>query len=76
MLWKAWARALHLTCKLEFAASLRSLPKAACSRLVVIEVDVASVDSIKRGLALLGLEHKINSFDVVLADAGVAALSP
>jgi norsolorinic acid ketoreductase len=58
------------------AGSLRSLPKAAGSRLVVIEIDVASADSIKRGIASLELEHEINSLDVVLANAGIAAVSP
>lgn len=58
------------------ADSLRSLPKASGSRLVVINVNVASADSIKRGITSMELEHKIDSLDVVLANAGIAAVSP
>ncbi|KAJ4398041.1 hypothetical protein N0V91_010506 [Didymella pomorum] len=58
------------------ADSLRSLPKASGSRLVVININVASADSIKRGITSMELEHKIDSLDVVLANAGIAAVSP
>ncbi|KAF3032464.1 hypothetical protein E8E12_002698 [Didymella heteroderae] len=58
------------------AGSLHSLATASGSRLVVVEIDVASVDSIKRGIASLKLVHGIDSLDVVLANAGVAAVSP
>ncbi|KAJ8115997.1 hypothetical protein OPT61_g2488 [Boeremia exigua] len=58
------------------ADSLLSLPKAYNSRLVIIEVDVASVDTIKRGIASLASEHNINSLDVVLANAAKAGFSP
>lgn len=58
------------------AESLQSLPRGSRSRLVVIEVDVASVETIKRGIASLKSEHNINSLDVVLANAGNASTSP
>jgi norsolorinic acid ketoreductase len=58
------------------AESLQSLPKALGSRLVVIQVDVASVNTIKRGIASLRSEHNIDSLDIVLANAGNASLSP
>ncbi|OAL54667.1 aflatoxin biosynthesis ketoreductase nor-1 [Pyrenochaeta sp. DS3sAY3a] len=58
------------------AESLHLLPKALGSRLVVIEVDVASVDTIKHGIASLRSEHNIDSLDIVLANAGDASLSP
>lgn len=58
------------------AESLQSFPKASGSRLVVIEVDLASVDTIKYGIASLETEHDIDSLDVVLANAGIAAVSP
>jgi len=58
------------------AGTLRSLPGASASRLLVIEIDVASTNSIKRGIASLEHERKIDSLDVVLANAGSAAVSP
>lgn len=58
------------------AGPLYTLPKASESRLVVIEIDVASVETIKRGIAFLEFEHSIVSLDIVLANAGNANLSP
>ncbi|KAF3034349.1 hypothetical protein E8E11_001734 [Didymella keratinophila] len=58
------------------ADSLRSLPKAPGSHLIIIEINVASVDSIERGIASLQADRKIDRLDVVLANAGVAAVSP
>jgi len=58
------------------AEPLYALPKASESRLVVIEVDVASEETIKRGIASLKSEHNIFSLDLVLANAGNANMSP
>lgn len=58
------------------AGSLHTLLKASNSRLIVIEIDVASVDTIKSGIASLRTEHNIDKIDVVLANAGNASLSP
>ncbi|KAJ4988907.1 short-chain dehydrogenase [Stagonosporopsis vannaccii] len=58
------------------AKPLYTLPKASGSRLVVIEIDVASVETIKRGIASLKTEHNIDSLDIVLANAGNANMSP
>lgn len=55
--------------------SLRSLPSVSGSRLVVVETDVARTESIKRGIALLKLEQRVNTLYVVLANAGIAAVS-
>lgn len=57
------------------AASLHSLPKAASSRLVVIEMEFTSVDSIHGGIASLIAEHSIDSLDVVIANAGIANMN-
>lgn len=62
--------------KASSAESLHSLPKASGSRLLVIEIDVASVDTIKRGIASLKTDHNIDSLDIVLANAGHVTLSP
>jgi norsolorinic acid ketoreductase len=56
--------------------SLQSLPRAPGSYLILIEIDVASVDSIKQGLASLESEHAIDCLDIVLANAGLAVVSP
>lgn len=58
------------------AESLHTLPKASGSHLVVIEIDVASVETIKHGIAALESNHNINSLDIVLANAGNANMSP
>jgi norsolorinic acid ketoreductase len=58
------------------AESLKALPKSSASRLVIIEVDVASADNTQRGIGSLNTEHGIDSLDVVLANAGIAAVSP
>jgi norsolorinic acid ketoreductase len=62
--------------KIGSAESLKALPASSTSRLVIIEVDVASADTIRRGIGSLNTEHGIDSLDVVLANAGIAAVSP
>lgn len=57
------------------AQCLQSFTKASGSRIVVIEVDVASVDTIKRGIASLKSEPNIGSLDVVIANAAKASLT-
>jgi norsolorinic acid ketoreductase len=57
------------------ANSLHSLPKAPGSRLIVVELDVASAESIKSGITSLTSEHSITSLDVVIANAAIASLT-
>jgi norsolorinic acid ketoreductase len=61
---------------LSSAESLHSLPKASESRLVIIKLDVASKESIKSGIASLSSEHGITNLDIVVANAGMAGLTP
>ncbi|KAF9698776.1 hypothetical protein EKO04_002712 [Ascochyta lentis] len=61
---------------LSSAEPLHSLLKASGSRLIVIEAEFASMESIKRGIASLTSEHNIDSLDIVIANAGIAAMSP
>lgn len=56
--------------------SLTSSLKSPGSRLVMIEIEVASVRSVNCGVAPLEFDHTIDRLDVVLANAGVAAVSP
>ncbi|KAF2794220.1 NAD(P)-binding protein [Melanomma pulvis-pyrius CBS 109.77] len=58
------------------AGSLHSLFKASGSRLVIIKLDVASTESIESGVVSLSSEHGINSLDVVIANAGIAGMTP
>ena len=58
------------------AESLKSLPKSSGSQLIVIEIDVASSDSIRRGIKSLTAEHELDSLDTVIANAGMAIKSP
>ncbi|KAJ4311993.1 hypothetical protein N0V94_007675 [Neodidymelliopsis sp. IMI 364377] len=39
------------------------------------EITMGSKESIKRGIAILGSEHNINSIDVVIANAGIAGMT-
>ncbi|RYN31959.1 hypothetical protein AA0120_g11710 [Alternaria tenuissima] len=57
------------------AESLRSLPKSSGSQLIVIEIDVASSDSIRRGIRSLTAEYELDSLDIVIANAGMAVKS-
>ncbi|CAN9143631.1 unnamed protein product [Alternaria alternata] len=58
------------------AESLKSLPKSSGSQLIVIEIDVASSDSIRRGIKSLTAEYELDSLDTVIANAGMAIKSP
>ncbi|KAH6638946.1 hypothetical protein C7974DRAFT_409946 [Boeremia exigua] len=58
------------------AEPLQALAKASGSRLVVIEINVASFETIKQGIASLKSEHNIDSLDIVLANAGSVNMSP
>jgi norsolorinic acid ketoreductase len=58
------------------AESLRSLPKSSGSHLIVIEIDVASPDIIKRGIESLTTDYELSSLDIVIANAGMAVKSP
>jgi norsolorinic acid ketoreductase len=51
------------------------LPKSFGSRLIVIEIDVASSDSIRRGIEALTAEYELDSLDIVIANAGMAVES-
>ena len=62
--------------RLSTAESLASIPKAAGSRLIVIEMEFTSTDSIHRGIASLTSQHKLDSLDIVLANAGIANMNP
>ncbi|KAL1796648.1 hypothetical protein ACET3X_005188 [Alternaria dauci] len=58
------------------AQSLYTLPTSPGSSLIVIEVDVASPESIRRGIQSLTAEHQIDSLDVVVANAAMTLSSP
>jgi norsolorinic acid ketoreductase len=62
--------------KIASAEPLQALPTSSGSRLIIIEFDVASADTIQRGIGSLNTEHGIDSLDVVLANAGIAAIRP
>lgn len=57
------------------AKSLQSLSKASGSRLVVLEIDVSSTESIGRGIKSLVSSHNVRALDVVIANAGIAGMS-
>ena len=58
------------------AEPLKSLSVAAGSRLVIIEVNLASVETIKSGIASLETDHGIERLDIVVANAAMARESP
>ncbi|KAJ4346139.1 hypothetical protein N0V95_005692 [Ascochyta clinopodiicola] len=58
------------------SASLKTLPKASGSRLIMIEIEIASTKSIQRGISSLTTDHNIDSLDIVIANAGIANMSP
>ncbi|KAL9473296.1 hypothetical protein ACSS6W_007676 [Trichoderma asperelloides] len=57
------------------AKSLQSLSKAAGSRLVVIKIDISSIESIGCGIKSLVSTHDVHTLDVVIANAGIAGMS-
>lgn len=56
--------------------ALQSLPRAPASRLIVINLDLASTESVNAGIQSLTAEHNIHALDVVIANAGLAGTTP
>ncbi|CAN9206938.1 unnamed protein product [Alternaria alternata] len=56
--------------------ALQCLPRASASRLIVINLDLASTESISTGSQSLTVEHNIHALDVVIANAGIAGTTP
>ncbi|KAF2013934.1 aflatoxin biosynthesis ketoreductase nor-1 [Aaosphaeria arxii CBS 175.79] len=58
------------------AENLHSLSKGSGSQLIIIKLDVSSAESIRSGIASLKSDHGISSIDVVVANAGIAGITP
>jgi norsolorinic acid ketoreductase len=56
--------------------ALQCLPRASASRLIVINLDLESTESISTGSQSLTVEHNIHALDVVIANAGIAGTTP
>jgi norsolorinic acid ketoreductase len=56
--------------------ALQSLPRSPASRLIVINLDLASTESVNVGIQSLTVKLNIHALDVVIANAGIAGTTP
>jgi norsolorinic acid ketoreductase len=56
--------------------AFQSLPRAPASRLIVINLDLASTESVSVGIQSLTVKFNIHALDVVIANAGIAGTTP